>query len=419
MAATPEADPQIDAPELDAEEVRRRFAWARRQGRPAWLWPDVPIEAWREALKALERVIAALFAGAPVAPLDGDAETVGLAAYTSGVGPLLGLWLEQGRLQASDAVAATLARHLRHNRLRAARMETAGARIVARLADGGIKTLVLKGAHTGPAYFPEPGTRPASDIDLLVDAGDVPAAEAVMQACGFALGGRNPWESNWTAPSARREPRSLTYVHAEDPWSVDLHHALKISVGRGAPLADFDLARPLASWGRWPVDPRAGVLDQPLLLLHLAAHAGAGWHSLTLLRQVELVLVIRQDAAAGRLDWAAFGEMGVRTGALGYAYPALRLADQLAPGLVPPDVLSLCAGRTPKGVRRALERLTPATAQRIERNSLGEHFMWAQGWRGGLLQIASDILLSDRPWPEFRRVYEERAWRLIRGRVSQ
>ena len=413
MVAAVDADPEIDA-----EEVRRRFAWARRQGRPAWLWPDVSIGAWRKALREIERVIAPLLAGGPSVGLEGEPEAIGLAGYTSGMGPLLGLWLEQGRLHTSDPVAAVLARHLAHNRLRAARMQAAAVEIVGRLADQGLEAVVLKGSHTGPAYFPEPGVRPASDIDLLVWGQDAFAAEAVMQACGLALKGRSPGESCWVAPSARAAPRSLTYVHAEDPWSIDLHDALNISVGRGTPVAEFGLARPMASGGRWPADARAGVLDQPLLLLHLAAHAGAGWQNLTLLRQVELMLVIRQDIAADRLSWLAFLEVGGRTGALGYAYPALRLAEKLAPATVPQTVLDQCAAWAPRAVRQALEKLTPATAQRIDRNSVGEHFMWAPGWPGRLRLLASDILPAVR-WPEFRRIYEERAWRLIRGRVSQ
>jgi len=413
MAATGDADP-----EMLAEDVRRRFAWARRQGRPAWLWPDIPIEAWRAAMDRIGRATAAVLAGETGVRLDGEAEAIGLAGYTSGVGPLLGLWLEQGRLQASEPVAAVLTRHLAHNRLRTACMEASAAEIVGRLADRGIATVVLKGAHTGVGYFPEPGARPASDIDLLVAAGDADMAEAVMRGCGLMLKGRNPWESNWVDPAARSEPRSLTYVHAEDPWSVDLHNSLNIAVGEGTPLAALDLAQPMASSGRWPVDPRAGVLDQPLLLLHLAAHAGAGWQNLTLLRQVELVLVIRRDLEAGRLSWPAFLQAGELTGALGYAYPALALADKLAPGLVPAEALGQCAARSPAAVRRAVERLTPATAQRIDRNSVGEHFMWAEGWRARLRLLVSDILPAVR-WPEFRRIYEERAWRLIRGRVSQ
>jgi hypothetical protein len=413
MAAIGDADP-----ELLTGEVRRRFAWARRQGRPAWLWPDVPIEAWRSAMESIAGVTAALLAGQDRVRLEGEPEAIGLAGYTSGMGPLLGLWLEQGRLQAADGLAVTLGRHLTHNRLRAARMETAAARIVGRLAARGIETLVLKGAHTASAYFPEPGARPASDIDLLVAAGDAVAAERVMRDCGLAFKGRTKWESGWADPSPRDEPRSLTYVHAEDPWSIDLHNALNISVGRGTPLAELDRAWPMSSVRWWPADPRGRVLDQPLLLLHLAAHAGAGWQNLTLLRQVELVLVIRKDLAAGRLSWDAFLNTGSRTNALGYAYPALRLAEKLAPGTVPDEVLDRCGGHAPRAVRRALEQLTPATAQRIDRTSLGEHFMWAEGWRGRLRLLCADMLPGGS-WPEFRRIYEERAWRLIRGTVSQ
>jgi hypothetical protein len=414
MVATGDADPEIGS-----EEVRKRFAWARRQGRPAWLWPDVPIEAWRSALQGIEGVAAAILAGETHVSLEGGPEAIGLAGYTSGMGPLLGLWLEQGRLRADEDIGAVLTRHLIHNRVRAARMEGSAVEIVGRLAERGIGVVLLKGGHTGPAYFPEPGVRPASDIDVLVTETDAARAEAVIGELGFAFNGRNRWESNWIPPQVAREPKSLTYVHADDPWSVDLHNALNISAGGGTPLAAFDAAGPMASRGSWPIDPRAGVLDQPLLLLHLAAHAGAGWQNLTLLRQVELVLVIREDRAAGRLSWDAFLDVGDRIGALGYACPALVLAGKLAPGVVPGEVLRHCAARAPRAVRRALEQLTPATAQRIERNSVGEHFMWTEGWQDRLRQLTLDILLPRRSWRELGRIYEERAWRLIRGKVSQ
>lgn len=414
MAATGEADPEIPS-----EEVRRRFVWARRQGKPAWLWPETPAAAWRLALEQIGAATAAVLAGEPSARLEGEPQSIGLAGYTSGLGPLLGLWLEQGRLQADGPIQTVLARHLAHNRVRASRMTAAAVELVGRLADDGVPALILKGAHTGPAYFPELGARPASDIDLLVAADDAAAAEAAMVRGGFVLKLRSRWESSWVAPAAASEPRSLTYVHAADPWSIDLHNALKISVGAGMPTADLDRATPTAGAARWTVDPRARVLDQPLLLLHLAAHAGAGWQNLTLLRQVELVLVIRQDLAAGRLSWEGFLEAGARTGALGYAYPALRMAGALAPGAVPDAVLDRCAACAPGAVRRALDRLTPASAQRIDRASVGEHFMWVQDWRGGLRLLLSDLILAGRPWPELRRIYEERAWRLIRGAVSQ
>src|SRR4051812_46554778 len=99
--------------EMSPAEVRRRFRWARRQGRPAWLWPQVRIEAWREALADIERAVRAALAGqdAP-ALLDGDPAAISVAAYTSGTGPLLGLWAERGRLWTSPVVGSLLALHL-------------------------------------------------------------------------------------------------------------------------------------------------------------------------------------------------------------------------------------------------------------------------------------------------------------------
>jgi hypothetical protein len=404
---------------LSAEEVQRRFAWARRQGRPAWLWPDVPLESWRAALRSIQDVAAAILGNSATARLEGEAEPLGLAGYTSGMGPLLGLWIEQGRLRASVPIMAELARHLAHNRRRVARMQAASIDVVSRLAEHGIAVLVLKGAHTGAAYFPEPGARPASDIDLLVAPGDASRTEAVLTQCGFFPQKRSLWESSWCLPGADGPPRSLTFAHADDPWSVDLHSALKTTVGSGTALADFDLAAPMASKTRWKVDAQAGVLDQPLLLLHLAAHAGAGWQNLTLLRLVELVLVIRCDAAQGRLQWDKCLDMGKRIGALGYAYPALQLAEQLVPGTIPEEFLADCAAQAPRAVRHRLERLTPATVQRIDRNSVAEHFMWAKGWRGRARLLASDLLPAVRSWPDAWRIYEDRAWRLIRGTLSQ
>ena len=55
-------------------------------------------------------------------PFEGNAEAIGVACYTSGVGPLLGFWLEQGGIAASPQVSAVLERHLRHNRLRMDRL---------------------------------------------------------------------------------------------------------------------------------------------------------------------------------------------------------------------------------------------------------------------------------------------------------
>jgi hypothetical protein len=409
----------LDSCDLTPAEVRQRFRWAKRQGNPAWLWPEVSGEAWREALGRIEIAVRGILSGSSNAELpDGDPQAFGLACYTSGAGPLLGWWHERGSLGATAPVAAILDLHLRHNRLRVARMTAAAVALVDALLDRDIAVVVLKGAHTAHAYFPEPGTRPASDIDLLVDGTDAGAAEAVIGSAGYVAAGRGPFESSWRPPSAPMEPRSLRLVHADDPWSVDLHGSLNVLVSAGTPLAELDLAKPMASRRPWQPCRKAAVLEQPLLLLHLAVHAGAGLQNLSLLRLIELQLVIRQDLAAGLFSWDSFLETGQRARSLGFAYPALRLCEDLVPETVPDRVLDRCRRHVPPAVLRVLSGLTPAAAQRVDRSSVAEHFMWAEGWTGRLRQLASDVVPSNS-LRKLSAIYEKRAWQLIRGKLSR
>jgi hypothetical protein len=406
------------ADNISEVEVSRRFQWAKRQGNPAWLWPEVTVEAWREALERIAYAIRVILSG-ETAGLDGDPAAIGLAGYTAGVGPLLGWWAETGALSPSPAIAPGLALHLRHNRIRAARLEHAAIGLIESLSQAGVPTAVLKGADTARAYFPDPGVRPASDIDLLVRAEHAAAAEAVLRALRFSEATRGARESSWRPPGCAPAPRSLSFVHADDPWSIDLHSSLDLLVSAGAPLARLDAGRPMESRRRWTPHPGAVALDQPLLLFHLAIHAGAGLQNLTLLRLVELNLVIRRDFAAGRLDWDAFLAFGARASLLGFAYPALKLCEDLTPGVVPASVLAQCAHAAPRGVLRVVRRLTPATAQRIERSSVGEHFMWTDGWVARARQLAADIAPRAGSWRALWSIYEKRAWRLVRGRISR
>ncbi len=408
----------LNAADLSPEEVRQRFLWARRQGVPAWLWPDITIEAWQQALGGIQKVIRAALAG-ETSYLEGDPAAIGLAGYTSGMGALLGWWHQQGLIETSPDVAAVLDLHLRHNVVRAARMEAAAAAMVAALRAAGIAVAVLKGAHTAGAYFPHPGTRPASDIDLLVKDADRAAAEAVLEETGFTLASRGALESSWRGAGVGEYPRSLAFVHAEDPWTIDLHHTLDIFVNAGVPIAALDRAEPLSSATPWVAAPGAMVLEQPLLLLHLAVHAGSALQSLTLLRQVELVLVIRRDLAEARLSWDAFIATAMRCDALGFAYPALHLCEKLAPGTVPRAVLDRLAAAAPPRMLRIVNQLTPATAHRVVRTSVGEHFMWARGWGGWLRQLTADVAPTGISWRRVTAIYQARGWRLIKGRFSR
>jgi len=149
--------------------------------------------------------------------------------------------------------------------------------------------------------------------------------------------------------------------------------------------------------------------------MHLAVHASGGLHSLTLLRMVEIILVVRQDLANGRLRWDEFVALGEETNGLGAAYPALAMCEKLVPGTIPDEILERCALATSGRARAVVEQLEPATAHRVDRASLSEHFMWTRGLGSWVRQLGSDLVPRSAIWP----TYQARAYRLLRGRVSR
>ena len=399
--------------DLPPEEIGARLRRAAARGSPAWLWPDISLDRRRAATDQLANAVRQMI-NAETPTLIGDAPAIGLAAYVSGTGPLLGWGLENGRVAASREVAAVLQEHWRHNRDRAGRLRRACTAIVGALTSAGIRTVVLKGLHTESDYFPAPGVRPASDIDLLVNQDDRTAAERILWSRGLIPASRGQFESSWREANAPAQPASLYQVHRNDPWTIDLHHSLDIEPAPGAPVARLDIGQPMHTERRWADMPAGYALDQPLLALHLAVHAGHGLHNLTLLRLVELILVIRRDTESGRLSWLDFAALAAAADAFGYAYPALAFAEQLAPGTIPPDILAGSARAAPRRAVEVVRRLTPATAQRIGRLSLAEHFMWTAGPRGWARQLSADLV----PRTSFKRslqIYRARGWQLFGG----
>src|SRR5262249_9492433 len=151
---------------------------------------------------------------------------------------------------------------------------------------------------------------------------------------------------------------------------------------------DLDRLLPASPPGQWPRSSAARVLGQPLLALHLAAHISQEMLNMTLLRMVELALVLRRDGASGALDWDDF-LAGARTiGGGRRVYAALYFCERLVPGTVPLAVLAACRADAPARLRRVLEDLTPATATPLgRRHSLRERFMWARGFGDHVRQL--------------------------------
>jgi hypothetical protein len=397
--------------QLAPGEFARRRNEARRRGSPAWLWPEVPVERWTRAMRHISKAAADIFAGRPARLPGGDLMALSLAGYTSGVGPLLGWWFENGLLTAPAESGQLLQLHLKHARERATYTDAQSGRIVACLSDGGASPIVLKGGYTAHRYFPEPATRPASDLDLLVRPDRQKEAEAALAQAGLECVSRGRRESTWTPAGSAREPRSLWLVRADDPWSVDLHHSLDLSAGPGAPALRLDAAEPF--------DEGAGALRRPLLLLHLAVHASGGLHSLTLLRMIEIILVVRRDFGDDPAAWEEFTATAIRANGFGISFPALLMCERLAPGTIPRPVLGASAKLAPRRAKAIVEDLHPATAQRVDRDSVAEHFMWVSGLRALLRQLRSDIAPHRGSAQSIWSIYEARVNRLLHGRVTR
>lgn len=409
-------DALADIPDLDAGEFTRRRRHAQRLGTPAWLWPEVSPAAWKRAVGDIRQAIASILRGEHARLASSDSLAISLACYTAGVGPLLGYWCEARKLSAPTDIAKILNAHLEHARARERRVHKRSRQVVAALTERRIPVIVLKGSDTACRYFEVAEVRPASDLDLLIRFDWIQAVEAVLAHHGLIPVERSTRGTTWANPGDRCEPRSLWLIHADDPWSVDLHSSLDFAASPGAATVKLDRTDPFAGAEPWAIEPQAKVLRQPLLLLHLAAHASGALHNLTLLRMVEIVLVIRKDLAAKRLSWNEFVTVGTQVGGLGAAYPALSMAEMLAPGTVPDSVLGQCLKAMPARARRVVEQLDPSTAHRVDGASIAEHFMWVTGAGGWLRQLRADLLPGVSP---LRRIYGARFYRLLRGRISR
>ncbi len=410
--------------ELDAEAVMARFEWARRQGRPSYHWPEVTPASWRLALREIERVTRAALAEerCPIPAGDPDGtRTLGVAAYTAGMGPLLGYWLEHDRLSADPLTRRLFELHLAHGRARADRLQVELERAAGALQAIGIEPLVVKSAHTARAYFPEPGTRPAMDVDMAVRPADFQAAEAALLGAGYTVGARErrPEKTTLLAPASSRVPRSLELLHADSQYAIDLHASLErnffgVRTVRPTRL-DESTGRPAPELGA-PVR----VLQQPERLLYHALHASEGLYNLTLVRIVELVLMIRRDRATGAFEWAE-AEAALRDRDLDrFCYPALALAERLAPGTVDPAILRRVTDAATARMRRIVSGLAPADAQRLESVSLAESFMWCET-QGDYLRRLVHMLApapAGRSLRRLTRQYRERFYRILRRTVS-
>jgi Uncharacterised nucleotidyltransferase len=414
------ATPALDAPDA----VDRRVARFFRTQHARHAWPDVSAARFRAAQVELARVATAVLAEPGSGPVTlsaaAGARALGVAAFAAGVGPLIGYWCETGRVAAEPATAALFATHLDHGRRGVARLRRELERVLGPLRARGIPVWVLKGMHTAYAYFPDPGTRPSTDIDLLVHPDDWAAARDVLAGLGLVerRHASQPRDSAWAPPGPARVP-TLDYAHADGPWSVDLHRSLDRLPFEGL---ETSIGMPdLATSPEWrELATPARVLPQPLLLAYLALHASSHFYRIRQVWLIELALVTRRDFAGYPERWEALRALVARTGSERFVFPALALARRLFPGAIDDRVLAGIAARSPRRLRRLVARMAPATAQRLHPYpALRERFVW--------LGSPRDVWAAARwlAWPseDERPVAPGRAlaaqWRRVRRAVGR
>lgn len=356
--------------------VNATSAFAEKDRVEAWrgdwdmrmLWSHLPAQTIRLAQVRLASVTKSVLNPSATTPAMEVADATelaatGVAAYLCGVGPLLGYWIERGQLRAHEEVARLLAEHLQQGRMRAAMLETHLVRLRHDFHGSNIRPIVLKGMVTSRRYFPEPGTRPVSDIDLLIEPHQLPLAKHVLRQAGLIERWQTWKSTTWLMPETSRTVRSLELDHAENPWSVDLHTSIDYRYFRGVWARYGGLP-----WTSVGLDEVRGCeiqcLTQPLLSAYLAQHASLAINHLRLIRIIELVAVLRRDLAEGTLQWDSLSDLLNRARLWRFVYPALESAERLSPGLL-----------DPKFRRKLVAAATPSSGRVVERAV-------ASGWGG-------------------------------------
>ena len=389
---------------------------------PRALWPALDPNLLQPSADAIGRAVSSILRDQATnlgSPRGDDAYAIGIAALLSGTGPLLGHYVENGMLDVSDPLATILSRHLAQSRLRIERIAREVTPALSALFVAGLVPLVIKGFHTAHAYFVEPGLRPISDVDVVVRPSEIGRAESALRDAGFVPSHftAKPYKRNWDPPGENERLWSLELFHARDRWRLDLHDGP--SFGE-LPHLGLRLDAGLHSSNSWQVD---GVPTrtpaQPFLTAILAAHLSTELHIRCLLRVVELVFVIRRDSDLGLLDWHGLEALLDESGGTRFVYPALSLAEQVAPGTVDPAFLSRARRASTPLARAVTARITPTYPILDDRPILAERLMWTTTPKHALKSVVDWINpIPDGSWREMVSLYHSRAVRLLAGRAS-
>jgi hypothetical protein len=411
-----------EGPDAPLDELRRREDAWQSTHRVDALWPGLDAPLIQSAADAIGDAVARTLRGErarldfPCSGIDAArrVRALGVAGLLTGVGPLLGAWIERGELEADDALARPLARHLAHGRARAARIRAAVMPVLAQLERAGLAPGVMKGFHTAHVYFPEPGARPFADVDVVVAPEAIPQSEAILREAGFLPEirvGKSSYKREWSPPDGRGDVWSHELWHVRNRWKLDLHDGLNFAYVlqnvRAPQVPRFVDTLHLDDVVLRTADPNEVIALQ-------AAHASTELYSHRLLRLVELVLVARRASSLGTLDWRAVESSLAERESSRFAYPMLALAARLSPGTVDAGLLARLERASTARARLVTSELTPTSPIIDARFSVRDRLMWASGVAATARRLWRMIAPLEGATPAQRlRTYRHRAIRLL------
>lgn len=218
-------------------------------------------------------------------------------------------------------------------------LAAAAAPVVRALRETGASALVLKGLALAHAFYPHPGLRPMSDVDLLIPPSDSERARAALEALGWRIAEAEP-------DSRLRHLHGAAFRKLGAP-EIDLHTR-----------ALAESASPEADAGFFSRAVRLDIAGTPALTLAAADHLlvvcvhGLRWSAAPAVHWVaDAAMILRR---CGKIDWDALTR---EAQARRLESPLCRALGLLAAEFsmpVPGEVLDRLASADSPGRRREL-----------------------------------------------------------------
>jgi len=311
-------------------------------------------------------------------------------AREQGVLAVLLHYVRDANVEIPGSLLQAARRHCTIEQLWTSQVASALAEALPRLNAEGIKGVALKGPVLAERLYPDAALRPCIDLDLLVDAGQLEAANTVLEALGYR---------GQTGPGADYARAYEHHVHFERPNTPTVELHFRLYAGFGTALGARD-ALDRATIVRTAAGAPVGVLAPEDEVLYLALHA-TGHSYVRLLWLYDLKLMLRQFA---NLDWALVADRAQRSGVLSaVAFTCEVLRDRL--GVPAPSASQL--GMSPGMRWRFARRLLPTVMKPTARSA----------WEN-LESLVFTSLLCDR-WSAGFRLVRHHAMRGLKRRVHR